>query len=104
MESFSSTKEQQTMVSEMAVTLAGGSQPLEPSSSSTISLSASVTLVESEPSDVITGLNITTERVIKPRSECKGGSGQLKLGNKTKNPFNHKEKNGTFLPPKAGAV
>ena len=93
METFSSTEDQQTMVSELAVTVAGGSQPLEPSSSSAISLSASVTFVESEPSDDITGLNITTKRVIKPRSECKGGGGQLKLGNKTKTPYNEKERN-----------
>ena len=36
--------------------------------------------------------NVTTERVIKARRECKGGSGQLKLGYKTNSPLTEKER------------
>ena len=37
-------------------------------------------------------INVTTERVIKARRECKGGSGQLKLGYKTKAPLTEEER------------
>ena len=40
----------------------------------------------------IRGLNVTTEQAIKPRSQCSGGSGQLKLGHKTKPALTEKER------------
>ena len=36
--------------------------------------------------------NVTTERVIKARSECKGGRSQLKFGYKTKAPLTEEER------------
>ena len=37
-------------------------------------------------------LNITTKHVVKPRSECRGGSDQLKLGYKTKTPLTEEQR------------
>ena len=37
-------------------------------------------------------LEITTENVVKPRSECQGGHSQLNLGNKTKTPLMEEER------------
>ena len=37
-------------------------------------------------------LNITTESVVRPRSECQAGSDQLKLGHKTKTPLTEEQR------------
>ena len=58
--------------------------------------SSSASVVAS-PSPQDTRLNITTENVIRPRSECRGGSDQLKLGYKTKTPLTEEQRKARAL-------
>ena len=64
----------------------------EPSTS--LSLPSLMLVASSSEAELPAGdsTNVTTERVIKARSECKGGSGQLKLGYKTKAPLTEEER------------
>ena len=66
-----------------------------PSSLPPASGSSSVTSVSNVPPVLdprLGRLEITTENVVRPRSECQGGHGQLKLGNKTRTPLTEEER------------
>ena len=76
---------------------AGDSASVNPSPSSLLpaSGSSSVSSVFNVPPVLdprLGRLEITTENVVKPRSECQGGHSQLILGNKTKPPLTEEER------------